>query len=73
VATVNLTFTIPDADLPDVVAALKQQVATSVNPNPTQAQAVEALRQSVMSRVAILTKQYRADQLTAGVVAPVPT
>ena len=72
-ATINLSFTIPDPDVPDLVAAFKRQYATTAIPNPTQAQVVEYFRQEIMQVAVNRTKQYRADQLSAGAVAPVAT
>jgi hypothetical protein len=45
---VNLAINIPDAQLARVQSALKAKYASNGTPNPTNAQAMEGLRQEVL-------------------------
>lgn len=67
--TLTLNISIPDADVPDVIAALKLRYASNGVPNPTQAQLRTALEADVRQQLVGLTLQYRRDQ--AAIVAPV--
>lgn len=50
-AVFNLAITYPDAQQTRIMDALKQAAATSVNPTPSNAQAIEWLRQRVIGVV----------------------
>ena len=47
-ATVNLSVVIPDDQLPRVQTAFKAKAATPANPTPTNAQAVEWFRATII-------------------------
>jgi hypothetical protein len=57
-------ISIPDADFPDVQAALKLRYASVGVPNPTNAQILEDMRQEVIAMIKSVTRQYRLSQAT---------
>lgn len=67
----TLTINVPDADLPDLIAALKLKYANNGTPNPTQAQLRNAAENALRQDWTEAVKQYRRDQ--AVIVAPVLT
>lgn len=67
----TLNISVPDADVADVMAALRLRFASNGVPNPTNAQLRTALEGDVRQQLAGMTLQYRHDQ--AAVVAPVLT
>lgn len=67
--TLTLNIVVPDADLPDLLAAMKLRYATNGVPNPTQGQLRSALEADIRQGLVSATLQYRRDQ--ASVVPPV--
>lgn len=65
----TLNISIPDADSPDVIAALRAYYATNGLPNPTQAQIRTLLESEVRQKIVAVTVQYRRDQ--AAIATPV--
>jgi hypothetical protein len=63
-ATIDIApITVPDADLPDVQAAMKAHYATNGVPSPTNAQMLEFMRQDVIQKIRSVTKAYRLAQV----------
>ena len=63
-ATINLgDITIPQADVPDVLAAMRAEFASNGVPNPTQAQCLEYLRQEAIRRIRSITRNWRDAQV----------
>lgn len=69
--TLALNVTIPDADLADLVAALRLRHATNGNPNPTIAQMRTAEEADLRQRYVSIVVQYRRDQ--TAITVPVLT
>ena len=69
--TLTLNVTVPDADLADLIAALRLRYATNGVPNPTQAQLRAAAENSVRQDWVAAVKQYRLAQVV--IAAPVLT
>jgi hypothetical protein len=67
-ATFNLTITYPDAQQTRILAAMKATYASNGTPNPTNAQAIEALRLEVAQRVKNIVQGYEQQQAAAAVV-----
>jgi hypothetical protein len=68
-ATINLgDIAIPQADVADVLAALKAEYASNGIPNPTQAQCLEYLRKEAIQRIRTITREWRQKQVAT--VAP---
>ena len=66
--TFALNIVCQDADLPDLLAAMKLRYATNAVPNPTQAQLRAALEADVRQQLVTAVLQYRRDN--DGVAAP---
>jgi hypothetical protein len=69
-ATLNFSLTVPDAEVPRLLAALRNAYGA----NKTQAELVEDVRQSVRDRIKTLVKSYetrvREQQQLASIVPP---
>ena len=70
-AILTVSITVPDADIPDLLASLKIRYATNGNPNPTQAQLRSAVEGALRQEWIALVTQYRRDQ--AAIVSPALT
>lgn len=67
----TLNISVPDIDLPDLIAALKIRYATNGNPNPTNAQLRAAAEDDVRQEWIAAVLQYRRNQ--AVIAVPVLT
>lgn len=67
-ATFNLVITYSDGEQARILTAIKAAATTNVNPSPTNAQAIEWLRQSVAGFIRTTVKDYETRAALAAVV-----
>lgn len=66
-ATFNLTVTYPDGEGTRIMSALKAACATAANPAPSNAQAIEWLRQRVVQIVKTAVRDQETKAALAGI------
>lgn len=72
-ATFNLAINYPDAHQARILAALKAHYASNGTPEPTNAQAIEALRQDVAQQVKRIVLSHERQAASAAVLPVDPT